>query len=52
VRSVVFAPVILSGAAVGLVWAYVFDPNYGLMRTFPLYLVCKGDRNLEAYLWL
>jgi sn-glycerol 3-phosphate transport system permease protein len=34
VRSVVFAPVILSGAAVGLVWAYIFDPNYGLMRTF------------------
>ena len=33
VRSVVFAPVILSGAAVGLVWAYIFDPNYGLMRT-------------------
>jgi sn-glycerol 3-phosphate transport system permease protein len=34
VRSVTFAPVILSGAAVGLVWAYIFDPNYGLMRTF------------------
>ena len=34
VRSVAFAPVILSGAAVGLVWAYIFDPNYGLMRTF------------------
>ncbi|MDP9383465.1 MAG: sugar ABC transporter permease, partial [Chloroflexota bacterium] len=33
VRSVVFAPVILSGAAVGLVWAYIFDPTYGLMRT-------------------
>ena len=32
VRSVVFAPVILSGAAVGLVWAYIFDPVYGLMR--------------------
>ena len=34
VRSVAFAPVILSGAAVGLVWAYIFDPNYGLMRQF------------------
>src|SRR5918997_1212240 len=33
VRSVTFAPVILSGAAVGLVWAYIFDPNYGLLRT-------------------
>ncbi len=34
VRAFAFAPVILSGAAVGLVWAYIFDPNYGLMRTF------------------
>lgn len=33
VRTAVFAPVILSGAAVGLVWVYIFDPNYGLMRT-------------------
>jgi sn-glycerol 3-phosphate transport system permease protein len=33
VRSIVFAPVILSGAAVGLVWAYIFDPTYGLLRT-------------------
>lgn len=32
VRSVVFAPVILSGAAVALVWAYIFDPNYGLLK--------------------
>lgn len=32
VRSIVFAPVILSGAAVGLVWAYIFDPVYGLLR--------------------
>lgn len=33
VRTAVFAPVILSGAAVGLVWVYIFDPNYGLVRT-------------------
>lgn len=32
VRSIVFVPVILSGAAVGLVWAYIFDPVYGLLR--------------------
>ena len=32
VRSIVFAPYVLSGAAVGLVWAYIFDPVYGLMR--------------------
>jgi sn-glycerol 3-phosphate transport system permease protein len=32
VRSLAFAPFILSGAAIGLVWAYIFDPVYGLLR--------------------
>lgn len=33
-RAIVFAPYVLSGAAIGLVWAYIFDPVYGLMRIF------------------
>jgi ABC-type sugar transport system permease subunit len=32
VRSLVFAPTVVSGAAVGLVWVYIFDPRYGLLR--------------------
>ena len=32
VRGIVFAPFVLSGAAIGLVWAYIFDPVYGLLR--------------------
>jgi ABC-type sugar transport system permease subunit len=32
VRSLVFAPTIVSGAAVGLVWVYIFDPRFGLVR--------------------
>ena len=32
VRAIVFAPTILSGAVVALVWAYIFDPVYGLLR--------------------
>jgi ABC-type sugar transport system permease subunit len=32
VRGIVFAPFVLSGAAIGLVWSYIFDPVYGLMR--------------------
>ncbi len=32
VRAIVFAPFVLSGAAIGLVWAYIFDPVYGLLR--------------------
>ena len=30
-RAVVFAPTLLSGAAIGIVWSYIFDPRYGLM---------------------
>ncbi len=30
-RSVVFSPVMLSGAAIGIVWIYIFDPRYGLL---------------------
>jgi len=32
-RSVLFSPYVLSGAAIAVVWAYIFDPSYGLVRT-------------------
>ncbi len=32
-RSVLFAPYMLSGAAIAVVWVYIFDPTYGLLRT-------------------
>jgi ABC-type sugar transport system permease subunit len=40
-RAVLFAPYMLSGAAIAVVWVYIFDPSYGLMRTVlsPLNLV-------------
>jgi multiple sugar transport system permease protein/sn-glycerol 3-phosphate transport system permease protein len=31
VRAIVFAPFLLSGAAIGIVWAYIFDPRFGLL---------------------
>lgn len=31
VRSVVFAPYIISGAAIGVAFQFVFDPNFGLL---------------------
>jgi multiple sugar transport system permease protein/sn-glycerol 3-phosphate transport system permease protein len=31
VRAVVFAPTLLSGAAIGIVWNYIFDPRFGLL---------------------
>ncbi len=32
-RAIVFMPTLLSGAAIGIVWVYIFDPRYGLIRT-------------------
>ncbi len=32
VRAIVFAPVVVSGAAIAVVWSYIFDPAYGLLR--------------------
>ncbi|MFI6348361.1 carbohydrate ABC transporter permease [Streptomyces sp. NPDC050560] len=32
VRTLAFAPYVLSGAAVGTLWLFIFDPNYGLIR--------------------
>jgi ABC-type sugar transport system permease subunit len=34
VRGIVFSPVMLSGAAIGIVWIYIFDPRYGLIDIF------------------
>ncbi|MEO3935499.1 sugar ABC transporter permease [Dermatophilaceae bacterium Soc4.6] len=32
VRSVVFAPFVISGAAIGVAFQFVFDPSFGLVR--------------------
>ena len=31
-RAVIFAPTLLSGAAISIVWVYIFDPRYGLIH--------------------
>lgn len=33
-RGIIFSPVMLSGAAIGIVWIYIFDPRYGLLDIF------------------
>jgi len=33
VRTALFAPTVLSGAAIGIVWLYIFDPRYGLIAS-------------------
>jgi multiple sugar transport system permease protein/sn-glycerol 3-phosphate transport system permease protein len=45
-RAVVFAPTLLSGAAIGIVWSYIFDPRYGLMAQV------LGWVNLSSPDWL
>jgi multiple sugar transport system permease protein/sn-glycerol 3-phosphate transport system permease protein len=32
-RAIIFMPTLISGAVIGLVWAYIFDPRYGLIAT-------------------
>jgi multiple sugar transport system permease protein/sn-glycerol 3-phosphate transport system permease protein len=32
-RTVVFTPTVLSGAAVAIVWYFIFDPNWGILKT-------------------
>jgi sn-glycerol 3-phosphate transport system permease protein len=32
VRTMSFAPHILSGAAMGVIWLFIFDPTYGLLK--------------------
>ena len=34
VRSIVFAPYVIAGAAIGVAFQFVFDPNYGLIQYF------------------
>jgi len=45
-RAVVFAPTVLTGSAIAIVWIYVFDPTYGLFR------VCLSALGLASPRWL
>lgn len=45
-RALLFAPTLLSGAAISLVWVYMFDPRYGLIAQL------LGWVNLGSPNWL
>jgi multiple sugar transport system permease protein/sn-glycerol 3-phosphate transport system permease protein len=32
-RTVIFTPTVLSGAAVAIVWYFIFDPNWGILKS-------------------
>ena len=46
VRAVVFSPVMLSGAAMGIVWLFILDPRYGLLD------ILLGYIGLDSPNWL
>ena len=33
-RAVIFSPTFTTSVAVAMVWGWIFDPNYGLLRVF------------------
>lgn len=41
-RSAVFAPYVLSGVGVGLVWLFIFDPTYGALSGLLRYVGVAG----------
>lgn len=51
VRSVLFAPVILSGAAIGVVWIYIFDPRYGLIEALLRFIGLNSPDWLTSPVW-
>lgn len=51
VRAIVFSPVMLSGAAIGIVWIYIFDPRYGLLDIFIGALGMRSPNWLLDTIW-
>lgn len=50
-RTVVFAPTVLTGSAIAIVWVYIFDPNYGLLRVFLNAVGVASPRWLTDLVW-
>jgi multiple sugar transport system permease protein/sn-glycerol 3-phosphate transport system permease protein len=51
VRAVVFSPTILSGAAIAVVWAYIFDPRYGLLSEILGFVGLPSPNWLTSTTW-
>lgn len=51
VRAIVFAPYLLAGSAVALVWAYIFNPRYGLIAQMLAWFDIGSPRWLEDPDW-
>ena len=58
-RTLIFAPMVISSVAVGLIWLMIFDPNIGPLNTIiksvgltPPMLGWLGDPNLAIWMFL
>jgi multiple sugar transport system permease protein/sn-glycerol 3-phosphate transport system permease protein len=51
VRTAIFAPTVLSGSAIALVWVYMFDPNFGLIKFGLGWLGLPSPRWLNDPTW-
>lgn len=51
VRTVLFAPVVLSGVAIGIVWIYIFDPRFGLISELLSYVGLRSPFWLTDTRW-
>lgn len=51
VRALVFAPYLIAGSAVALVWAYMFNPRFGLIASILGYFDIGSPRWLERPGW-
>jgi sn-glycerol 3-phosphate transport system permease protein len=51
VRALVFAPFLVSGAAIGLVWAYIFNPRYGLLAEILGFVGIPSPNWLDSSRW-
>jgi multiple sugar transport system permease protein len=50
-RGVFFAPVVVSLVATGLIWAWMFNPNYGLINHLLSYVGLQGINWLSSSTW-
>lgn len=50
-RASVFLPTLLSGAAIGIVWVYIFDPRYGILAGFLRIIGVQSPQWLGSTQW-
>lgn len=50
-RAVLFTPTVLSGAAIAIVWIYIFDPRYGLLQEILGWVGVASPQWLSTTAW-